>query len=283
VVALDLIGVPAGQFRREVSHKGDYLHSVSVIVTRPFYLGKYEVTRGQWAAVMGAPPACHSTGGLGYPATCVSWADCHEFIKKLNARHPGFEFRLPTEAEWERAHRQWTAGAHRCNVAFRRQNSTGTIQRVGTPAVSPLGSNALGLHDMTGNVSEWCADWHERLPRRPQIDPIGPDTGTRKVFLGGQHTEASGGRAAAPVEFRASWLGFRLACSTVPSSGPERTDEVVERRGNSVDEDRSARLSTESPESPPATKPPSRVRACPDRSGNSGRTVRPLPPERTRR
>ena len=122
------------------------------------------------------------------PVTCVSWNDIQEFIKWLNQRDPGKNYRLPTEAEWEYACRAGTT------TRFYSGNSDSDLDRVGwytSNSVSktyPVGQkqpNAWGLYDMHGNVWEWCSDWYGAYPSGSVTDPRGPSSGSLRVIRGG--------------------------------------------------------------------------------------------------
>ncbi|MEO5330721.1 MAG: formylglycine-generating enzyme family protein [Magnetococcus sp. YQC-5] len=123
-----------------------------------FWLGKSEVTQGQWKATMGANPSKSTDCGNNCPVERVSWEDVQEFIKKLNARDG--KFRLPTEAEWEYACRSggkaehFAGGKKEGQVAWYQGNSGNKTHQVGTKA-----PNGLGLVDMSGNIWEWVQDW----------------------------------------------------------------------------------------------------------------------------
>ena len=150
-----------------------------------FSIGKYEVTQEEWQAVMGDNPS--NFKGAKHPVEEVSWNDCQEFIRKLNAI-TGKHFRLPTEAEWEYAAR----GGNRCigykysgsdnldRVAWYDSNSGNTTHDIGQK--SP---NEIGLFDMSGNVREWCADWYGSYKSNSQSNPGGPSSGSYRVFRGG--------------------------------------------------------------------------------------------------
>ncbi|KPK97766.1 MAG: hypothetical protein AMK75_07260 [Planctomycetes bacterium SM23_65] len=156
-----------------------------VRITRPFYMGKYEVTEGEWRQV-GAPGCGHLAANDRLPVSCVSWDACREFASRA-----GNGLRLPTEAEWEYACRAGAKG-HYCfgddearlgDHAWFSKNSGRNRHEVGlkTP-------NAWGLHDMHGNVWEWCHDWsgfYAVSSQGPLVDPQGPGSGEARVIRGG--------------------------------------------------------------------------------------------------
>jgi len=141
-----------------------------------FYLSKYEVTQEQWLQVMGNNPS-RNMADPRYPVDVISWYNVEQFIKTLNSR-TGKNYRLPTEAEWEYACR---AGGEK--VKYGTQNGTSSLDLVIHSAddteyqgVRPVGSfppNKLGLHDMSGNVSEWVMDLYDRqyYSQSPVDDP----------------------------------------------------------------------------------------------------------------
>ena len=97
-ISLDMVLIPAGKFKM-----GPLKKDVEVTLTKPYFMGKYEVTQEQWESVMGNNPSI-KTKGARLPVTGVTWFDCQEFVKKLNGKTNG-GYRLPTEAEWEWATR----------------------------------------------------------------------------------------------------------------------------------------------------------------------------------
>jgi formylglycine-generating enzyme required for sulfatase activity len=191
-----------------------------VTLTNNYYIGKYPVTQAQWVAVMGINPSSF-VGDRNRPVEGVSWNDIvNEFIPRLNDL-TGFNYRLPTEAEWEFAARggtsslgyKYSGGNNIDDVAWYRDNS-GTITR-------PVGTklpNELGLFDMSGNVREWVNDWHSDYSDGLKIDTTGPATGSNRVVRGGSwFHNASSCRVSLrdynPPDSHSSTIGFRLVLS----------------------------------------------------------------------
>ena len=160
-------------------------------------MGKYEVTQRQWQQVMGNNPSSFKNAGLDAPVERVSWNDCQEFIKKLNAKIGGEgRFRLPTEAEWEYACRagSTTPFHYGSRLDSSMANFDGNypyggaskgIYREKPVKVGSFRPNAFGLYDMTGNVWEWCQDWYGDYPSGSVTDSIGPRSGSICVLRGG--------------------------------------------------------------------------------------------------
>ena len=153
-----------------------------------YFIGVTEVTQRLWVAIMNNNP---SEGNIGdsYPVNCVSWDDCQSFITELN-KVSGLQFRLPTEAEWEFAargginsHNYSYSGSNDASmVAWYNGNSGNTTHQAGTKP-----ANELGIHDMSGNVAEWCQDWYGNYSSAPVKNPKGPETGTYRVDRGGNY------------------------------------------------------------------------------------------------
>ncbi|MBX3746723.1 MAG: SUMF1/EgtB/PvdO family nonheme iron enzyme [Verrucomicrobiae bacterium] len=180
-----------------------------VTLSRAVYVGKYPVTQSVWQAVMwgnartslvsrvmdhdesiwqamkGSNPSHFKTTGGAGPVEMVSWNDAQEFINQLcnRLRVPRGTYRLLTEAEWEYACRAGTTGpayGPLDQIAWYDANSGRTTHPVGGKQ-----ANAFGLHDMLGNVWEWCSDWHGAYLTGAEIDPSGPGGGWLRVSRGG--------------------------------------------------------------------------------------------------
>jgi len=187
-VKLEMVLVPAGRFMmgspKKEKDRDDDETQHEVTLTKPFYMGKYEVTQEQWEAVMGKNP--NSTKGASLPVMNVSWGDCQEFIEKLNASTKG-GYRLPTEAEWEYACRAGTTTAYSFGDKITPKDANYDDSGIGKPIeVGSYKPNAFGLYDMHGNVWEWCEDLEADYPKGAIIDPKGgPATEEPRVLRGG--------------------------------------------------------------------------------------------------
>ena len=159
-----------------------------VTITRPFYLGKTEVTQAQWEAIMGSNPS--NFKGSDRPVDGIGWHDIQEFLKILNEVYDCAScFRLPTEAEWEYAARAGTTSGitpvHLSEYAWFADNAAYSTHPVGQKK-----PNAWGLYDMQGNVYEWVQDRYSMYDQEPEIDPLGPAEGPAFVLRGGSWTDA---------------------------------------------------------------------------------------------
>jgi formylglycine-generating enzyme required for sulfatase activity/tRNA A-37 threonylcarbamoyl transferase component Bud32 len=185
-VSLDMVLIPAGKFMMgsPESEPGRQQNETQheVTLTKPYYLGKYEVTQEQWQSVMGNNPSI-STKRAKLPVTDVSWLDCQEFIKNLNSKTNG-GYRLPTEAEWEYACRAGTTTAYSMEVIYKFANYNGGPAG-STDEVGSYKPNAFGLYDMHGNVREWCEDWKVDYSADAITNPKGPEIGTYRVLRSG--------------------------------------------------------------------------------------------------
>ncbi len=221
IIGMEFVYVPGGKFMMgdgfdDEDNRAKPVHEVTL---DGFYMGKYPVTQGEWEAVMGDNPSSNK-GGDDYPVENVSWDDAQEFINSLISKNSGrYQFRLPTEAEWEYAARsggkkEKYAGSNDVDtVAWYRENSGDTTHPVGKKL-----PNGFGIYDMSGNVEEWCQDWIEDYQSGSVTDPTGPSSGSHRVVRGGCLFSHAGSCESAdrtgntPGE-RSHLLGFRLAFS----------------------------------------------------------------------
>ena len=191
---------------------------VHTVCVSDFYMGKYEVTQGQWKAIMGNNPSYFKNCGDNCPVENVSWYEVQEFIERLNSKS-GKKYRLPTEAEWEYAacsggKREKYAGTNDNpdDYAWHDSNSGKKTHPVGQKR-----PNGLGLYDMTGNVWEWCSDWcgEDYYASSPKDNPQGPSSGSYRVLRGGSwfyspRVIRASNRGIDFPSFRLIYNGFRL-------------------------------------------------------------------------
>ncbi len=235
VMEIELVRVPGGTFNMGSSNSEGYAsekpqHEVTVA---GFYIGKYQITQEQWQQVMENNPS-HFKGGKNLPVETVSWNDAKEFCKKLS-RMAGREYRLPTEAEWEYACRAGTTGYYAGDlddIEWYDKNSRSKTHPVGQKQ-----PNAYGLHDMHGNVWEWCRDWYGAYEAGPDRDPVGPPTGEYRVLRGGSwinygHACRSAVRCGLLPVTRFSHLGFRVvAGARTPINNEGLEMKIEDKRG----------------------------------------------------
>lgn len=224
----------------------DEFPSHSVTISQPFYLGTTEVTNAQYEQF--DPDHRSLRGKLGFSRAddeaviFVSWEEAEAYCNWLSAQE-GLPYRLPTEAEWEYACRagsttHFNTGAELPESYFKNQIQTwypdpfrvkNYPQDYDTELVSlTVGQtppNAWGLHDMHGNVEEWCADWYGPYESAAQTDPVGRATGQFRVTRGGSHGTLpyylrSANRAADLPQDRSWILGFRVALGAPPATRP---------------------------------------------------------------
>jgi len=205
--------IPPGQFSmgspldEEWHREEEILHRVTL--TRPFYLSVTEMTQGQWKALMGNNPSFFTGDNL--PVETVTWDEANAFCRKLGQKD-GAKYRLPTEAEWEYACRAGTTTPFHTGPTIQPGeanydgNSTyaggskGEFRETTTPA-DTFAPNAWGLHDMHGNVWEWCQDWYAPYPKGETKDPTGPASGEKRVMRGG------------------CWINFPAVCRSANRGG----------------------------------------------------------------
>jgi formylglycine-generating enzyme required for sulfatase activity len=241
-IGMELVLIPAGEFDMgspdsDKDAESDEKPQHRVKISKPFYLGKYEVTQEQYEKVMGKNPSHFAKTGEGkerlagldtsqFPVERVSWEDALTFCEKLSSlaeeKKAGWLYRLPTEAEWEYACRAGTTTRYHVGdtLTAKEANFDSKLER--TTKVGSYPANAFGLHDMHGNVWEWCADWYnpEEYTKDQRVDPQGPSQGATRVNRGGSWDSTprycrSACRFRGPPSDRILYLGFRLV--RVPS------------------------------------------------------------------
>lgn len=246
---VDMIAVKGGSFDLGSDDEASDRKPAHNVALKDFSIGKYEVTQEQWTLVMGDNPSLFLCKDC--PVNKVSYTDVQAFIAKLNTM-TGKHYRLPTEAEWEYAAR---GGNHERLVKTRTSVARGGVndlfaseeglrrpdkevdgkrysgkklaqevawyERNSRDRVHPIGrkrSNALGIHDMSGNVEEWCSDFYAISygSKNAVENPQGPSSGNSHVVRGGAYNSSEAEvvvtrRAGYLPATKASSLGFRLA------------------------------------------------------------------------
>ena len=225
---IEMLLVPPGTFEMGCIMGSDSFACIpqeqpvhTVTLTNAYYLGRYEVTQAQWQAKMGSNPSAFQgqADSPSRPVEQVSWITIQYFLSATGLR-------LPTEAEWEFACRAGTTTPFHSGPGF--PNGTINDGLVGniawydansgnvTHAVGGKAANALGMHDMLGNVWEWCSDWFGNYSSSAQTNPTGPATGTDRMVRGGSwYGSAYGVRSSSRVNFTpfstGYSIGFRVA------------------------------------------------------------------------
>ena len=225
---IEFVLIPPGSFMMGSTHgNADEKPVHQVTISQAFYLGKYEVTQGQWQSVMGTTinqqrdkvVGAYIIVGEGdnYPLYFVSWEEAMSFTRRLNELNDGYLYRLPTEAEWEYAGRAGTKGDYYADAV----NDIGwSVENSGnqTHAVGGKQPNAFGLYDMSGNVSEWCQDIYHKnydgAPRNGSAWVSGGESQKRVLRGGGWFDRAVYLRSAARFkdssDYREYGIGFRV-------------------------------------------------------------------------
>ena len=223
-LGLKLMPITAGSFSMgSPNGDSDEKPVTRVTISRPYWLGATEVTQAEWAAVMGNNPSHFKGGNL--PVEQVSYDDVLEFCRKLTEREraadrlpEGYEYTLPTEAQWEYACRAGTTGAYAGSLdamGWYDANSGSKTHEVGGKQ-----ANGWGLYDMHGNVWEWCLDRSGAYPGGSVTDPRGASSGSFRVIRGGSWYFVAGYCRSAyrgggtPGGRNISVLGVRLALSS---------------------------------------------------------------------
>jgi len=200
-VSMKLVKIPAGTFMMgspasEARRGSDEGPQRRVTISKPFYMGIYEVTQEQYQAVLGENPSNFT--GAKNPVKKISWNNAAEFCRRLSVK-TGKTVRLPTEAQWEYACRAGTTTPFNTGetISTSQANYNGYYtygsgkKGAYSDKTIPVGSfkpNAFGLYDMHGNVWEWCKDWYDKsyYAKANNRDPQGPDSGEYRVLRGGR-------------------------------------------------------------------------------------------------
>ena len=234
---IEMVLAPGGTFTMGCTASNAYACSAnenpthSVTITNAFYMGRYEVTQAQWLAKMGSNPSFFQppgyTADTNRPVEKVSWTTIQGFLTATGMQ-------LPTEAQWEYACRAGTTTAFHGFTGYLSGTNDDTLvgniawydgnngvfgsPTYGTKPVGGKAANGLGLHDMSGNVYEWCSDWYGSTyyASSPLTNPTGPATGTSRVLRGGSWSfdalsVRSSYRASGTPGYTTSGLGFRVA------------------------------------------------------------------------
>ena len=230
---LDLVDIKPGEFSKQPTYQGE----IRVVLTKPFEMSAFEITQRQWVTVMGTRPWRNrpfAQDSPEHPATYIDWADCLEFLVRMNACGHGI-YRLPTEAEWEYACRAGNVSAS----GFGFDKSTisefawyhGNTVNAGKPYAHAVGQkrpNAWGLFDMAGNVMEWCSDasegtyWSEEKRGAVCTEPRG-GKGKMRIVRGGSFYYDSRGIFEYPArEHRPGYANFDTGFRVVREKQTER-------------------------------------------------------------
>ena len=258
-IGMKLVLIPPGEFlmgsaESDPDARDDEKPQHQVRITKPFYLGAYEVTQGEFEQVMGKNPSVFSNTGpfkdrlaglktLRFPVENAPWYSVVEFCRRLSEsaaeKQAGRVYRLPTEAEWEYACRAGTTSPFHFGTTlssaqanFDNRHPLGDAEKGGflnrTTEVGSYAPNAFGLYDMHGNLNEWCADRFDRdyYKVSPTDNPTGPETGTSRVIRGGDwYLEARSCRSAfryADIPDGIFYaIGFRVVCERATDATPD--------------------------------------------------------------
>ena len=221
-IKMEFLVVPAGTFLMGDANgtSGDQpVHPVTF--PAPFYMSKYQVTQEQWQHVIGSNPS-HFKGDK-HPVDSVSWDDCQRFLAKLNERLTGWKASLPTEAQWEYTCRAGSKGRFCFGDDESKLGDYGWFNDNAGSTTHPVGMkkpNAWGFYDMHGNTWEWCNDWYGPYTSKAQVNPQGPDSGTRRVlrggaFLSGPPRHAASYRRGSESGVSQFYYGLRLALAPI--------------------------------------------------------------------
>ncbi len=206
----------------------DYLANegppTEVRLTQGFFLGRGEVSQGEYRSLMGTNPATFK-GEDHRPVETVSWGEATNYCAQLTRREQAagripatWRYRLPTEAEWEYAAR--AGGTDRFGISEAQAGDYAWQGENSLAETHPAGGqrpNGWGLYDLAGNVAEWCADAYGDYPGAVAVDPLGATQGQARVVRGGSYLaplafcRAGARDARSGADYRDAWIGFRVA------------------------------------------------------------------------
>lgn len=249
-LGMNLVYVAPGTFDMG-SHSGKSsekpVHEVTI--NEAYWIGKYEVSQNEYQTIMGTNPSHFK--GSNKPVEKVSWHDAVKFCKKLTERERkagrlpvAYTYQLPTEAEWEFAARggnkskkyKYSGSNRPLDVAWSRVNSGKQTHEVGKKT-----ANELGIHDMNGNVQEWCMDdWHSNYSKAPSdANSWGKGTAPLRVRRGGSWRKSLilrvTSRSYCPPTRTYNYLGFRVVLRTYSknSKKPKKISPSIAKVSNS--------------------------------------------------
>ena len=260
-IGMKLVLIPRGTFQmgapfeEEFARDDEEPHEVTL--STGYYLGVTEVTQGQYEKVMGTNPAhfqkrvIRKSDSSMYPVERISWERAVEFCRKLSElpeeKAAGRVYGLPTEAEWEYACRAGSQTAYSSGETPRSLDDYAWIATNSKGHTHPVGekkANAWGLFDMHGNVSEWCSDRYGEYPKAAVSDPVGPQTGSSRVYRGGSINDGAAS-CRSSVRFRQrpsegeNYIGFRVVLSPFGTAGAEDASAAMSRQKALVSADAS--------------------------------------------
>lgn len=222
------LGSPVDEKERE----SDEPVSRLITLTHGLFMGRFEVTQAEYNGLMSTNPSAF-TGDLTRPVEQVTWQEASDYCAALNAHAqaagqlpPGYAYRLPTEAEWEYAARAGTIQrfSHGDDPTYAGLAEYAWFASNAAASTHPVGlkpANDWGVHDLYGNVAEWCADWYQPGADLRRVDPPGPQAGAWRVTRGGSYVD--GGRYCRSAARGADWpahrfsdVGFRVVLAAAP-------------------------------------------------------------------
>ncbi|MAS94271.1 MAG: hypothetical protein CMO55_13825, partial [Verrucomicrobiales bacterium] len=274
---IEFVWCPPGEFlmgspESEVDRGDDEIQH-QVRLTKGFWMAKTECTQAQWKNVMGSNPGIPT--GEELPIVLVGWNDTREWMGKMNQLHPlpeGWQWALPTEAQWEYACRAGSRTAYSFGDDIYKLKSYGNFADTNAPfywkdkrhddgmaTIAEVGSyepNNWGLYDMHGNVEEWCEDLYGEYPAESVANPRGAAVGSDHVIRGGGWFDRgsdcrSAGRLAGMPDDRLDYLGFRPAISFVGDAA-ENSSAKVEAETEKIKE---TKIIAEKPAGKPTVAP----------------------------